>query len=136
MTEFLKDYLPATDYLQVIGFGVIFFLTFLVCSLSGWAIKLLFKKSHLGWLDRTLGAALAVLKGVVIAYLVIWLLILFVPASAPLITKSRLVPVIRESYQSIVGAFSSEHYTKLKMKIMEKGKVAKPQSNREGDRPE
>ena len=122
MTDYLKSYLPSIKYLPLISFAVIFFTTLILCNLSGWVLKLLFKKVLLGWLDRTLGASLAVIKGVIITYLVIILLTFFVPASTPLIAKSKMAPLIIISSQAMIRLISPDHFQKWKKKFMEKKK--------------
>ena len=81
--------------------------------------KKLVKKIFLGWADRTLGAALAVLKGVIITYFAIVLLTFFVPSKSNLITDSKLAPTIINSYQSIVGLLSPGAYQNLKKQFVE-----------------
>ena len=69
MTDFLRSYLPSTRFLPLISFAVIFASILVICNLLGLILKQLFKKVFLGWLDRTLGAGLAIVKGVIITYL-------------------------------------------------------------------
>lgn len=118
MTDFLKPYLPSNPFLPLISFAVIFASVLILCNLLGWILKLLFKKAFLGWLDRTLGAGLAVLKGVIITYLVIVILTFFLPAKTPLIAQSKLAPWIIKSYQSMISLISPEHYKNWKKKLL------------------
>ena len=118
VTEFLKVYIPSGKYLPLVSFAVIFLIIFLACNFAGWALKAMSRKAYLGWADRTLGVGLAVLKGVIIAYLVIVLLTLFVPSKTPLIAKSRLAPLIITSYESMVGMVSPGSYGKWKRKFL------------------
>ncbi len=122
MTDYLKAYLPSTSFLPVISFAVIFTSILLLCNLLGWLLKLFFKKALLGWVDRTLGAGLAILKGVIITSLAIVLLTFFLPAKTPLIANSRLAPMISSSCESIINLISPDYYQELKRKIMEKKK--------------
>jgi membrane protein required for colicin V production len=121
-TAFLKPHLPATQYLSLISFAAIFLVILVLCNVLGWALKLFFSKVFLGWLDRTLGAGLAVLKGVILTYLVIVLLTFFLPARTPLIAESKLTPLIILSYQSVVGLISPDHYEKWKEKLVGKAR--------------
>ena len=68
------------------------------------------------------GAGLAVLKGVIITYLVIVLLTFFVPSKTPLIAESKLAPLIISSYQSIAGVISPGSYRNLRKKFLLKKK--------------
>ena len=123
---FLRPYLSAVGnpLLIIISFGAIFACVVILCNLLGWAIKLLFKKALLGWFDRTLGALIAMGKGVIIAYVLIILLTFFIPSRTPLISESILAPWIIRSYQSIVSLISPDHYKKWKQKLLgEKEKI-------------
>ncbi|MBW1942470.1 MAG: CvpA family protein [Deltaproteobacteria bacterium] len=122
VTAYLKPHLPATSYLPLISFAAIFIFILIVCNVLGWALKLFFSKVFLGWLDRTLGAGLAVLKGVILTYLVIVLLTFFLPARTPLIAESMLAPWIVVSYQSVVGLISPDHYEKWKEELVGKAR--------------
>lgn len=131
MTDFLKPHLPASRYLSLISFAVIFILILLLCNLLGWGLKQFFSKVFLGWVDRTLGAALAVLKAVILTYLVIVLLTFFLPASNPLIAKSVLRPWIIESYQAVAGLISPDHFKRWEEDLVGK---AREKRNRAGQR--
>ena len=122
MTDYLKPHLPSTPFLPLISFAFLFAAVLILCNILGWAFHLFFKKIFLGWVDKTLGAGLAITKGVIITYLVIILLTFFVPASTPLIAKSRLAPWIKVSYQSMIRLISPDHYQKWKKKFMGKKK--------------
>ena len=80
------------SFLPVLGFALIFLVVLIGCNLAGWGLRILFKKTALGVVDRVLGAGLAVIKGVVITYLAIVILTVYVPPSTPLIAQSRLAP--------------------------------------------
>jgi len=122
VTTYLKPYLPDTSYLSLISFAAIFILILVLCNLLGWGLQHFFSKVFLGWLDRTLGAALAILKGVILTYLVIVLLTFFLPARTPLIAGSVLAPWIIVSYQTVVGLISPDHYEQWKKKLIGKAK--------------
>ena len=118
MTDFLKSYLSSNQFLPLISFAVIFVSILVLCNLLGWILKLLFKMAFLGWVDRSLGACLAIIKGVIITYLVIVILTFFLPAKTPLIVQSKMVPWIIKSYQSMISLISPDHYKNWKKKII------------------
>ena len=118
MSEFLKTYLPPTQFLPLISFAAIFALVLVICNLLGAILKHLIKKALLGWLDRILGAGIAIIKGVILTYLVIVLLTFFLADQTPLIAKSRLTPLIIKSYQSMIQLISPDHYQRWKKKIV------------------
>ncbi len=103
LTRFLSSFVPSGKYLSFVCFVVIFAVVFVLCNLMGRGLKKLFGKAISGWANRIPGAGLAYLKGVIIIYFGIWLLVIFVPSKAPLITKSRLAPWIITSGQSMAS---------------------------------
>ncbi|MCP4669121.1 MAG: CvpA family protein [Deltaproteobacteria bacterium] len=119
MTHFLGSFLPPSKYLPLISFAAIFTVIFVLCSLAGRGLKAAMEKVFFGWADRTLGAGLAVIKGVIIAYFAIVLLTIYVPSKAHLIPGSTLAPLVITSYQSVVGMISPGSYRGLKRKFLE-----------------
>jgi membrane protein required for colicin V production len=120
MTVYLKDYLPAADYLPLIAFGSIFAFVLLLSNVVGWLLKVLVKKVFLGWMDRMLGAGLAFAKGVILIYLVMVLFTFFFPNKTPLIARSKLAPLIISSYQGMARLISPEFYQRWKQRFIEK----------------
>lgn len=114
MAGFLKGFIPWEKFLPLIAFALIFLIVLVLCNLAGWLFKKFFQKIFLGWVDRTLGAGLALLKAVVLSYFIIVLATFFVPSQSPLIAQSRLAPVIISSYQILVGLIPSDSHEKLK----------------------
>lgn len=117
MTEYLKEYLPAFKFLTIFSFAVIFVIVLVLCNLFGWSLRTIIKKASLGWTDRILGASLSVLKGIVIICFAIIMLNFFVPSKAPLITRSKLAPLIITSCQSMVSLISPSSYQNWKRKL-------------------
>lgn len=107
-TTLLKPYVPEFSFLPVVSFALIFLGVLVLCNLLGWGLRVLFKKTLLGWLDRTLGAALAVIKGVVISYLGIVILTVYLVPGTPLVAQSRLAPAVTTSFQLLKNTISPE----------------------------
>jgi len=118
MTNYLKTYLPSGSFLPMISFAVIFVSVLIACNLLGWSLKVIMKKAFFGWADRTLGACLAISKGIILTYLVIVLLTFFVPSKTPLIAQSRLAPMVITSYQSMISLISPAFYQRWKKKFL------------------
>jgi membrane protein required for colicin V production len=118
VTEYLKSYLPTTSFLSLISFAIIFAGVLILSSLLGHLLKLLFQKVLLGWIDRTLGLCLAMVKGIIITYLVIVLLTFFLPSKTPLLAESKLMPWIIVSYQSLTSMISPDHYRRWKARML------------------
>jgi len=113
VTNYLRSHLPEIHFLQLISFGLIFVSVLLSCNLLGWILRFIAKKAFLGGLDRALGAGFALIKGIIVIYLVIVLLTFFLPAKTPLIASSKLAPLVIVSYQSMIRFISPEHYKNL-----------------------
>jgi membrane protein required for colicin V production len=108
LTRLLSSFLPSEKYLSFVCFVVIFAVVFVLCNLMSRGLKKLFGKAISGWANGLFGASLAFLKGVIIIYFGIWLLVIFVPSKAPLITKSKLAPWIITSGQSMASVIFPE----------------------------
>jgi membrane protein required for colicin V production len=119
-TEVIKQFLNPGPYLPLISFIVIFICVVVGCNLLGWLIRLALRKAPLGWVDRLLGLCFALIKGVVITYLVIVVLTFFLPSGTPLIARSRVCPWIVISYQSMAGLISPDHYQRWKQRFIQK----------------
>lgn len=118
VTAYLKQYVPAGKMLPLISFALVFALVVVLCNLAGWGLKTVMKKLLFGWADRGLGVGLAILKGILLAYLIIVLLTFYVPSQAPLIAESKLAPLIIRSYDSIIGFKSPAAYQDWKRKFL------------------
>jgi membrane protein required for colicin V production len=118
MTDFLRTYLPTSQYLPLISFAIIFAFLLVLCNLIGWGLNIFFKKTFFGWVDKTLGGWLAITKGVILTYLIIVLLTFYLPTKTPLIAESKLAPLIIRSYQSMIRLISPDHYENWKKRIL------------------
>ena len=114
MTGFLKRFIASEKFLSLMAFALIFLVVLVLCNLAGWALKKLFQKILLGWVDRMLGAGLALVKGVILSYVIIVVATFFVPATSPLMAQSRLTPVVVAAYQTMVAIIPSDSHEKLK----------------------
>ena len=121
VTRLLSLFLPSGKFLALLGFALIFVVVLMVCNLMGRGLRRLFGKALVGWPDKIPGAGLATLKGLIITYFGIVLFTFFVPSKAPLITQSRLAPLIITSYQSMVSVVSPESHPSWKKKSSRDG---------------
>lgn len=121
VTEYLKPHLPNLTFLPVLSFALIFIGILILCNLAGWGLRTLFKKTALGWVDRILGAGLAVVKGVVVAYLAIVILTVYLPPATPLIARSQLAPVVTASFQTMKNAVSPAMFKEWMRRFRNKG---------------
>jgi len=117
VTAFLAHFFPDWKYLSLLSVVVLLVAVLGLCNVTAWLLHKFLTKVFLGWADRSLGAGLAVLKGVVIIYFAIVVTTFFVPSSASVLAESTLAPVIVRSYQAMTGAFSPGAYADLKKKF-------------------
>jgi membrane protein required for colicin V production len=137
MTEVLKAYVPASGFLPIISFALLFGAVLVICNFAGYGLSLLFQKAFLGWVDRTLGSGFAVVKGVIITYLVIVILTFFLPAQTPLIAQSKTAPWIISSYQALTHLIAPDQYEKWRKRLLgikERTAQAKPEKPKDAPR--
>ncbi len=75
---------------KIIAFAALFFLVYLFFYLAGMAMRFFLKVIWLGWLDKFLGCAFGLAKGVIIAGIAVFVLTIFIPETSPAIAKSWL----------------------------------------------
>ena len=107
------------DVLPFVCFALIFVIVMVGCILIGLALQRFAKAVFFEWLDRSLGATLALVKAVLISYLIILIVTFFIPSQQPIITKSKLVPVIISLYQSGSDMIPRETYEKWKNRFFD-----------------
>jgi membrane protein required for colicin V production len=126
MAALLKPYIPLEKSLSLIGFIILFFLVLIFFNLFGILMHHLFKRLFIGWFDKSLGLGIALLKGIIICYLLIVLLTFFMPSSSPLIARSKAARLVIVSYQSMASLMSPDLYKTWKHRISKKSdKVGK-----------
>lgn len=125
LSSMIKTQFDSVPLLPLISFAVIFLSTLIVCYILGWGLSLLLKKVKLKWIDRGLGAGLAIVQGIILTYLVIIILTFFTPFKTPsLLSDSKLAPYVTSSYQAIVQIISPEHYKALKDRLLKNKGIA------------
>jgi membrane protein required for colicin V production len=117
MADYLKTYIPLEKSLSLISFIILFIAVMIGFHFFGLLLHRLFKRLLIGWLDRTLGICFALIKGVIISYLLIVVLTFFVPSTSPLITNSTCSRLVIITYQSMVRLISPDIYQEWKAKI-------------------
>ncbi|MBW2078910.1 MAG: CvpA family protein [Deltaproteobacteria bacterium] len=123
MADYLKAYIPLEKALPLIGFITLFIAVIIAFHLFGLLLHRLFKTLLIGWFDRTLGICFALIKGIIISYLLIVLLTFFVPSSSPLIASSRSARLVIITYQSMARLISPDIYQEWKAKISNESKT-------------
>ena len=103
--KLLSKWLSDTGYINLLSFFIIFCLVFLTISILGVIIKYLLNISFLGWVDRICGAGFGLIKGVLIASILLVALTAFLPKGTPVVKKSFLAPhvaIVSETMVKVV----------------------------------
>ena len=111
-----------TSYLNILSFLIIFCVIFLTISLLGVLIRYLLKVAFLGWFDRICGAGFGIVKGVLIAAVILIALTAFLPKGAPVVKDSLLSPhvtLIAEKMAAVVSD-NMKHKFGAKIKALKK----------------
>ena len=77
---------------SIIAFILLFLLVYLAFLIAGILVQGLFRVLKLSWVDRLLGALVGLVKGLVVAGAIVFLLTVFLPQNSPLLRKSALYP--------------------------------------------
>ena len=86
--RYLAHWLSNPGYLKIISFFIVFLTVFWAVSLVGVILKYLMNIAFLGWTDRICGSIFGVLKGLLIAVVLILVLTTFLPQNANIIRNS------------------------------------------------
>ena len=105
MAAGLNRYVGKFDYWIIVAYVIIILLALLVAVIIGRGLHKLFDAAQLGWLNRTLGALVGVVKGGVLAMVIVLLVSMAVSSEAGCIKNSKLAPKVRvavvEVYQIV-----------------------------------
>ena len=108
MAGLLSRWISNTIYLNITSFTVIFCLILLIISVLGVVLKYLLSIVHMGWVDRVSGAGFGVLKGVLIASVMLVTLTAFLPKGSPLVRDSLLAPHINMLSENMAKIISDD----------------------------
>lgn len=73
LAQLLPPSIPSEPLRLLAAFLILFLATLLVCTLLAIALSHVFKKMDLGWLDRCLGGAFGLVRGVIIVTILVFL---------------------------------------------------------------
>jgi membrane protein required for colicin V production len=79
---------------NTVGFVLVFVLTWIIFLLLGCLVSWLLKKTGLCWLDRTVGGGMGLGAALLFLFFLLILLTALLPVNSPLLTESRLSPVL------------------------------------------
>ena len=104
----LKGYFHTASHANLVGFLIVFFgVTILGSVLSGFVARWV-RAANLSGVDRIVGGAFGLVRGVFFAVVTIWALMAFVPAANLLVSGSRLAPLVMDAARRVADASPDE----------------------------
>jgi len=95
VAAYVLDYVNSRAIANLVGFFAIFFGVMLVGAIVGRILARFFKWVGLSWLDRLLGGAFGLVRGLVIAAGMVTVLLAFAPSPPPgSVVDSKLMPYV------------------------------------------
>jgi membrane protein required for colicin V production len=113
----LSRWISNTAYLNILSFLIIFCGILIIISILGVLIKYVLKIAFLGWVDRICGAGFGIIKGILIASVLLITLTSFLPRNAPVVKNSFLAPHVTMVSEKMAKVVSSDMKQKFVAKI-------------------
>lgn len=104
---FLAPLVQNATLALVVAFFLIFFSIYVAMYLVGVTLNSVFKMLKLGWLDMALGGVFGLLKGLILACILVFILTFALPPQHPFLKDSSLYPLVSQLSREI-GAFAPE----------------------------
>lgn len=107
--SFLIPYVSSRGIANCIGFFLVFIGTMILGGLLGRLLALLFKWAGLSWLDRLLGGAFGLVRGALVAAVIVMALLAFTPTPPPrAVVGSRIAPYVMDAARMMALAAPRE----------------------------
>lgn len=98
MGSMLREYVSHESISNLLGFAIVFALVSFAGALLGRILQKLLRWTGLGWLDRLMGAGLGLVRGGLVAILMLLIVSAFTRNPPPdFVTRSRLAPYLIEA---------------------------------------
>ncbi len=97
----LSPWIKTEPWQNIAAFALLFLLVYLVLMVVGILVQGFFRVLRLGWIDRLLGGVVGLVKGVILAAVLIFLLTVFLPPGSKILRESFLYPALGKAAQSI-----------------------------------
>ncbi len=110
----LSRWISNVAYLNISSFLIIFCGVLIIISILGVVIKYVLNIAFLGWVDRICGAGFGIIKGILIASVLLITLTAFLPRNAPVIKNSMLAPhvtLVSEKMAKVVSKDMKHNFT-------------------------
>lgn len=114
LARLLSRWISNAAYLNILSFLIIFCGVLIIISILGVVIKYVLNIAFLGWVDRICGAGFGIIKGILIASVLLITLTAFLPRNAPVIKNSILAPhvtLVSEKMAKIVSRDMKRNFT-------------------------
>ncbi|HBY62764.1 MAG TPA: hypothetical protein DEH78_23315 [Solibacterales bacterium] len=93
--SFFLEYVSSASVAYLLGFVIVFCGTLALGGMVGWGVAKFFKWAGLGWLDRLLGGAFGLVRGVVVGIALLLAIVAFAPKSPPQsVVASNVAPYV------------------------------------------
>lgn len=115
----VENILKSPDWAQIAAYLLIFLTVMAAVAILALMLKKFMKLIMLGWLDRTGGAALGLIKAGILCSLALLLLTVFLPRDHRLLTTSRIAPYVRTLSQNMAVYLPEELKQKFRVKDMQ-----------------
>ena len=97
--SWLQPYVSSLGIAHFLGFLIVFIGVLFVGGLLGWLVSRVLRTAGLSWIDRALGAAFGVARGVLVCVALVMILVAFAPGSSEAapptaVVHSRLAPYV------------------------------------------
>jgi len=107
--SFLIPYVSSRGIANCIGFFLVFFGAMIAGALLGRLLAMVFKWAGLGWLDRLLGGAFGLVRGALIAAVIVMAMLAFTTTPPPhAVVGSRIAPYVLEAAHVMAAAAPRE----------------------------
>lgn len=106
--DWLGKYIDNPDIANFCGFITILVLLLIAGSLLSYTVKKLIVRGPLKSIDRILGSVFGLIRGVILAAVIIFALILF-PVKGELVRGSVLSPIVLETMEVILSFLPEKH---------------------------
>lgn len=117
--KLLSRWISNEGYLNILSFLIIFCGVFIIVSILGVVIKYLLNIAFLGWVDRICGAGFGIMKGILIASVLLMIFTAFLPKGAPIMKNSLLAPHVTQISEKMAKVVSKDMKSKFVAKIAE-----------------
>jgi membrane protein required for colicin V production len=105
----LRPHISNSPVADLLGFLVVFIGICIVGEMVSGMMGRFIRSVDLVWLDRSLGGAFGVVRGVLFGAITIWLLMAFMPVSPTLLlSQSRLAPCVMDAARRVADASPDE----------------------------